>query len=175
MYGRWHSGSETVQSNTETKCNQNYNTFLSGKNTCKYTDRIRPPVLKFSQASPLFCRGKHQGAQSEEQTNNKLTHSPVTLCLDCKHKRASVCLRLCVCVCVQPALQWTAVLRKRKKVELRCRTWCITMATCRFHTINLPTVRSIQMSTMSLFHSWQFRNAEKAADWQWVTPIGSHS
>lgn len=62
--------------------------------------RIRPPVHRFSQTSLLFCRGKHQGAQREEQTNNKLTHSPVTLCLDCKHKRARVCVYVCVC-CIQ--------------------------------------------------------------------------
>lgn len=58
--------------------------------------RIRPPVHRFSQTSLLCSRGKHQGAQREEQTNNKLTHSLVTLCLDCKHKRA----RVCVCVFV---------------------------------------------------------------------------
>lgn len=84
--------------------------LLSRKNTCTHTGRIRPPVLKFSQASPLFCRGKHQGAQSEEQTNNKLTHSPVTLCLDCKHKRASVC----VCVYTQHYSKLQSRERERK-------------------------------------------------------------
>ena len=54
--------------------------------THTHTQRIRPSILRFSQASSLFCGGKHQGAQREEETNNKLTHSPETLCLDCKHK-----------------------------------------------------------------------------------------
>lgn len=122
-------------------------TMLKRKNTRTHTRWFRPPVLKFSQGSPLFCWGKHQGAQREEQTNSKLTHSPVTLCLHCKHKRASVCLCLCVYSQHYSKLQsW----EKERNASCGTGLWHRKMATCQFPAVNLPTVRSIQMSAVSL-------------------------
>lgn len=131
------------------------------------TDDIRPPVLRFSQASSLFCGGKHQGAQREEQTNNKQTHSWNTVWT--VNKRVSV-----VRVYVR-AWSWhhskLQAPGTRGSEEVQFATWCTT--TCPFHIINLPTARGIQMSAVSLFHWSAFRNAKDVSNWQPHNPKGS--